>query len=231
MNPQIYENLGDAFSHQRLLLKEKKNIVVFDIGAYVGNISLKYASLFPDATIFSFEPFNESFAQLKEKAAKGDYDIRPFKLALADKSYKTKLHVNTYTPTNSLLPSHEAAASHWGENLLETRRYEEISVTTVSEFCNREKIDYIDILKLDTQGTEYDVLKGAEKMLKTRKIGLIYMEILLADTYVGQKTLPEITELLAQFGYRLFNIYNPMISKEGNLNQIDAIFLPYKENE
>jgi len=52
------------------------------------------------------------------------------------------------------------------------------------------------------------------------------MEIILVETYLGQRLCPEVTDLLALFGYRLFGLCNPRISKTNDLNQIDTIFIP-----
>ena len=57
--------------------------------------------------------------------------------------------------------------------------YEEIEVQTqqIDNFCKLNNIERIDLLKLDTDGTEYEILLGAEKLLSEGKIGLIYTEI------------------------------------------------------
>ncbi len=51
------------------------------------------------------------------------------------------------------------------------------------------------------------------------------MEIILVETYKNQNLFFEITDSLDHSKYRLFNIYNPRISKNHDLNQVDAIFL------
>ena len=55
----------------------------------------------------------------------------------------------------------------------------EISVQTqtLDNFCSNINIDNIDVLKIDTEGNELNVLKGAEKLLSEGKIKLIYVEI------------------------------------------------------
>ena len=54
--------------------------------------------------------------------------------------------------------------------------YVEIDVQTqsIDNFCLKNNINCIDLLKLDTEGNEFNVLKGAEKFLSENKIKVIY---------------------------------------------------------
>ena len=216
----------DAFEQQKLLLEELSKPVIFDVGAYVGDVSKKYLSLFPDALIYAFEPFEDSYKKLKSNVKKIK-NININNIALSDRIGKAGFNVNEFSPTNSLLESSEKGQHYWGKDLLDTRKVVKVKTTTIDEFSSKKAIPRIDILKLDTQGTEYMILEGARTMLNNNAISLIYMEIILVETYKGQRLLPEITDLLATSGYRLFGIYNPRISKTYDLNQVDAIFIPY----
>ena len=52
-----------------------------------------------------------------------------------------------------------------------------LKTQTLDKFCKLNKIKNIDILKLDTEGNEYEILLGAKKLLSKNKIGVIYTEI------------------------------------------------------
>lgn len=221
--------MKDPYRQQKELTKNVEAPMIFDVGAYRGDMVQIYDELFPNAVIHAFEPSASSF-EILETVVDNKKNIIPHRLAFGDEEGTALLNINKYLPTNSLLASHENASYYWGKNLLDTNLQEAISVSTIDMFCTKEAITKIDILKLDTQGSEYYVLEGALTMLSKQKIGLIYMEIILVDTYIGQRALPEITDFLAKFGYRLFNIYNPMISIGKELNQIDAIFVPCRTN-
>jgi hypothetical protein len=66
---------SDPFLAMQSLLKGYNNPVIFDVGAYHGVIALHFRSLFPDATIYAFEPFCESFQVLKQNT-EGDANIK-----------------------------------------------------------------------------------------------------------------------------------------------------------
>jgi len=52
-----------------------------------------------------------------------------------------------------------------------------VQTQTLDDFCLDEKIENIDVLKMDTEGNELNILKGATKLLSENKINVIYTEI------------------------------------------------------
>ncbi len=215
----------DAFEQQKLLIGTDEKVTIFDVGACVGEMSLKYKSLFPKAELHAFEPFSESFQILQQKLSSVN-NCRMYNFAFSNVDGHSNFNCNKFSPTNSLLESSPKADEYWGEELLDTIAVTKIKTKTIDDFCSENEIRKIDILKLDTQGSEYQILEGASKMLNNKLISMIYMEIILVETYKNQKLFPEITDFLDQFNYRIFNIYNPRISKNQELNQVDVILLP-----
>jgi len=83
-----------------------------------------------------------------------------------------------YTYKNDLSSQH---SSLYKEVLIDLHRAEHLEViefksTTLDEFCETNKIDFIDLLKIDTEGHEWDVLLGARRMLSERRIQFIQFE-------------------------------------------------------
>ncbi len=134
------------------------------------------------------------------------------------------MKVNRFEQTNSLLPSDQRASRYWGANLLDTDAEIEVATQTVDNFCRLCAIDHIDILKLDVQGAEYAVLSGALDMLTRQSIDVVYMEMITAPTYVGQRKLHEYLAFFDSHDYELFDFYNP-VRKDGLLIQTDNIMV------
>ncbi len=132
--------------------------------------------------------------------------------------------MNRNAETNSLLPSDAQAARYWGEGVLETEGQVEVRLQTLDGFCAERSIGRIDVLKLDVQGAEYEVLEGADALLSARRIGVIYTEVIIAPTYVGQHRLLDYLALLSAQGYELFDLYNPT-RRNGRLIQSDIVFV------
>jgi len=81
------------------------------------------------------------------------------------------------------------------------------------------------ILKIDTQGFEYQVLAGAKSLLKSGRIKYIIIELMTVQKYDGASTYREIFELLHSYGYSLYNI-NPTYyeTDSGRMTEFDAFF-------
>ena len=62
---------------------------------------------------------------------------------------------------------------HFG---FEMENTETIKLTTLDEYCVKNNVDWIDYLKMDVEGHEYDVLLGSKNMLESKKIGIIQYE-------------------------------------------------------
>lgn len=217
--------LNNAFEMQRYLTNySNNNVIIFDVGAFDGSISLKYAGLFPSSLIYSFEPFPESFSKLVEKTSEYS-NILPVNKGVGDFVGFAKFNSNKFSQTNSLLNSHKLANKVWGKNLLDKKKVINVELTTIDSFVEKHNIKKIDILKIDTQGSEYLVLKGAKESLKRGIVKLIYTEIIMLPTYENQLDFDEFIKLMKSFGFRLFNLYNLSLTKEGELRQVDALFL------
>lgn len=211
----------DAFRVKQRLLRTAAP-VIFDVGAHVGQTSLEYRRRFPRARLFAFEPFPPSYAKLQTALAL-DPDASAFALAFSDKVGSQVLHVNPAEATNSLLPTDPAASRIWGTGLLESHDRVEVTTSTIDDFCTTRSLDRIDILKLDVQGAEFSVLRGAAASLAAGRIGLVYLEVIVAATYEGQHGLHEYLQLMDGVGYQWVDLFNPLRGA-GRLLQFDLLF-------
>lgn len=180
--------------------------IIFDIGAFTGDTAVKYRQYFPNATIHCFEPFPDSFEQLKRNTA-NDPQIHCYPFALAQTDGNATLYANAFAQTNSILPTAEHADRLWGANLFDTHSTVAVPTRTLDSVCAEYHISQIDILKIDTQGTEYAVLKGAQSLLERRAIKTIFVELILGKAYEGQRTFGEYLRLLEWHGFELLDHY------------------------
>ena len=87
-------------------------------------------------------------------------------------------------------------------------------------------IKIIDYMKIDTQGSEYLVLDGAKELLSKKVMKNIQLEVILGDTYKGQKTIGFYMNLLESYGYKLKTMADLLINN-GSLIQTDLFFTLY----
>ena len=90
-------------------------------------------------------------------------------------------------------------------------------------FCQENKIDFVDFMKIDVQGAEYLVLEGAKNILKNKKVKYLQMEFIFGDTYKNQKSFSYYIKLFEDYGYKL-KIFCDHTTSEHNLIQTDLFF-------
>lgn len=214
--------MGNAFDAQRSFFDNDGNMVIFDVGAYIGEVTKIYIGLFPCAKIFCFEPFDDSFQKLERLS--NNKLVHPYQMAVSDHIGKIKLYVNEDLTCNSFFPRPKGGPTYYPRKAEHIDQIE-VDTITIDTFCERKKIEQIDILKLDVEGAEMRVLKGACDKLSKHAISLIYTEVMFTAHYEGGCMFHELTGFLEQYGYTLFNLYNLKRAKNGQIRWGNAIFL------
>ncbi len=220
----LYFLRKNPFEVKKKLLNEIKNPVIIDVGAYVGDITQSYREMFPHSTIYCFEPFQESYSILKNRF---QYDSKVFTLnsALNEKSGTVKFYVNKNLRTNSLFELEQEAEKNWPTSNLKQFNEEMVNSYSLDDFYQSENFDVVHLLKIDAQGSELLILKGAFEALRLGKIKIIYLEVILKPTYKQQAKFQDILTYLADSNYSLYDFYNQSYSQDGSLRQIDVIFV------
>ena len=213
---------NDPFLVQKSLVNDSDKLIIFDVGAFVGDITKIYSEFFPQATIYCFEPFPDSFKKLSELA--DDKSVKCYQTALCEQNGKATLLVNSDPSCNSFSPRPRTGAKYYS-NKAQNIGQIEVQTQTLDTFCGKEKISNIDILKLDVEGAETKVLQGAVEKLKSNQIKLIYTEVLFLPHYEYGCLFYEIFGLLDKHGYTLFNLFNLKHARNGQLRWGNAIFV------
>jgi FkbM family methyltransferase len=192
------ERSGEAVLLRRLASRwaDRREIVVMDVGAHHGDYALAALDAFEGAArIECFEPDPINYEKLA--AALGP-DVGCHALALSDKPGTARLFTNpAYSPVSSMHPDAMTLA---GIAVSDTT---EVQVDTLDEVTERLRIDHIDLLKLDVEGHEVAVLKGATRLLEEGKVEVVQFEFgehnLASRTY-----LRDFRDLLP--GHQLFRL-------------------------
>lgn len=215
-----YAEPPNPFQVQSEIVKLVKT--VFDIGANHGDTVEKYVNLYPDASIFAFEPSPSVFSRLNKRFKKIN-NVTCVQIAIADKDDSFTFYTNHNPDTNSLLKSQKTGLN--SDTQVANVGNIMVQATSIDLFCQKYEIKQIDILKIDIQGGELMALKGASEMLKNKAIKLIYTESYFKKQYVNQPLFHDISLYLEQFDYFLQDIYNPIYG-DGSIVWCDAIFRP-----
>ena len=219
--PKEWSVIADSTTILKSIFKKEKKLLFFDVGAHEGAKSNLYSKLFTNAEIYSFEPFPESFKILEKKNIKR---VKAYNFGFSNKKSTDTFFCNIGSATNSLLELSEKASVTWkGNKWLKKTSLIKCNFHTIDKFCEENKIDFIDFIKIDVQGAEYLVLEGAKNILKNKKIKYLQMEIIIGDTYKNQKPLFYYIKLFEDYGYKL-KIFCDSTTSEHNLIQTDLFF-------
>ena len=205
-------------------LKQKAPLrTVFDIGANRGQTIGWFRPYMPDARFYAFEPFAPAYRDLATATA-ADQRVKIFQTALGDAAGSATLYENSVDTTNSLLPNSTVIADYAPPHMVIPRGEYQVPVERLDDFCKREGVTHIDLLKLDAQGYELKILQGAGDMLRPDVIRAVYIEILFVDYYKGQAWGGELIEFLRERGYRFWGLAAVAYDPQRGWQWADAMF-------
>ena len=175
----------------------------FDVGANTGQTVDEILAHSPKARIFAFEPFPETFAQLREHAARlPNVQIYPLAMGASPGTLQVAAQ-GISSDFNSLV--HTSTA---GSDATPTQGEVAITVDTIDAVCARQGIQTIDVLKTDTEGYDLEVLKGADGMLTTGKVRYVLTEVTFDRKNTQNTPFAPVFEFLASKNFRFLGLYD-----------------------
>ena len=170
--------------------------VILDVGANAGIYSLAALAIQPDATVHAFEPTPEIAARLRATAELNGLD----QLCVHEAAVLNKNGQATLKRFRGELGTNEGM--NFISRDLGDSRTEHVQTVCVDQFCRDHSINHIDLMKLDIQGHEHSALEGAERLIRSGHIGIIFLELNWAKTAGAACAATESIRLLEQAGYR-----------------------------
>lgn len=176
--------------------------LVFDIGANEGEWTRHVLNRHTLVRICAFEPVPALFKQCQNKMST-NVTVSCFNVAL-DASVGMRSFV-WYRDSRGNETSASGFFNRPANNGLLNSTTIEVKTDTIDNFCFTHAITYVHFIKIDTEGAELDILRGAEKLLNNKAIGAIQFEY--GGTYPDAKiTLHQVYDLLTSYGYSIFRI-------------------------
>jgi len=211
----------DVFQDIEKYLPEQRIETIFDVGANVGQSALTYIKKFPTARILSFEPVPESFAQLQRSVARHPL-VRCFPLGLAAEAGSGRMLVSGTSSENRLVSEAKPAFDE------QDRVSTSVELQTLDGFCDTEAIRTIHYLKIDTEGGDLDVLRGAEGLLIRQDVDLVEVEAGMNPRNTHHVPFEALKEHLEKRRYYLFGIYQQrreIFTDEPHLRRTNPVFV------
>lgn len=192
--------------------------IFFDVGANLGQTTMELHRAFPDGRIFAFEPFLSTYKNLCSRTAQLT-GVRTFPLGFGALPALLQVPSVENSEQNSLLSKSPPEGP--GSST------ESVTIETLDEFCQHQKISHIDVLKTDTEGYDLEVLKGGLKLLTAGRIRFVYSEVTFAACDTQHTPFFPLHELLSSHGFRFLGIYEtyPLHYAPEDRTYCNALFL------
>ncbi len=220
-NRQFQETYSEDEYFRRLVPNPRP--VILDVGAHRGESLSFFMRIFPDATVYSFEPDPRNYPILAEEAVKHP-SCFTFPLAVANRTGEIDFFMQDLTHIGGTRPINHDSRDSLGYAARAPNQRVSVACTTLADFVARERIGAIDLLKIDVQGAETDVLEGADGALD--RVQTVSVECTFFDLYGEPKGLLDVERLMQAHGLMLFDISK--VSKNPKNWRADWAELVYK---
>jgi FkbM family methyltransferase len=185
-----------AKDREELYALIKEGDVVMDIGTNIGETLLNFARLTgPKGYVYGFEPDEENYKNAIKNISLNNFEnIYVFKNALSDKKETVKLYV--VDPNNRGMNRILQQAND------ETEPYTVLETITLDELVKENKIERINVMKLDIEGYEMNALRGATEILRKMK-PLLFVEVGYTRLLKNNTSPNELMKFLEDHGYKM----------------------------
>ena len=191
--------------HRVLCSYLRPGMTVIDIGAHIGVYSLLMAKVVgPTGCVYAFEPVPQFYERLLANIALNEAtNIKPFQIAISDESGEIEFFVS--------LPHLFASFDEGGSSIFPYTPAHSQSIKVLTEtldsFLERQGIERVDAIKIDVEGAELKVIRGAKNLLSRPDKPLLMLEVNPSALRAAGTTPEELFSEVLSFGYEPFVIF------------------------
>jgi FkbM family methyltransferase len=201
--------------------KINKKINILDVGSYLGNFSREIKlNIYKKANFYLLDP--NPYIKLN--------DFKHYSLGISDKTNKNYYYNSFFPSSGSGFNKITMNDFFWNLsrklitfNIFKTFSNFQVQTITMDNFCKKKNINKVELLKIDTEGHEFHVLKGAKKILNTTKI--IQIEI-MDNKKLFKKKFVKINNFLKKYNFKLLKTKKIWsVSILSNITAMDALYV------
>lgn len=191
--------------------------LLFDVGANIGKSTIHFKSLFPDSKVYCFEAVPDTYLILASNLNRLT-DVTLYNLALGATEETRRIFLREDNQWNSLIP--EINQYLQGQNCPSV----EVSISTIDKIMADNSIKVIDLLKIDTEGYETEVLRGARSAFEMGGVRSVLLEVGFDKSQLQHSFYLDIFGQLDELGFRFQGIYEPSYDKNNSIDFANAFF-------
>lgn len=214
----LWHGVAAGVEHFDVLCRTKA-IHVIDVGANRGQFATAVAHGLPTARIDAFEPLAAP-RDLMERLAPGGRRLVVHPFALGAAAATCTIHQAARDDSSSLLPPGPLQEMIFPGTATASRH--DVEVRRLDAVLRPDDILRPSMLKIDVQGYELEVLRGAAGVLPA--IDWVYVECSFLELYVGQPLFAQIAKAMAEYGFVVAGLYNPVVRPGFGCVQADILF-------
>lgn len=180
----------------------KDDDVVFDVGANIGSMALGFAQQLPRGHVYAFEPTDFAFSKILNNLALNPHlakRITPVQFFLSDQT-KSDHEIQAYASWKVDGSAANIHRLHGGA----VKSAQSVPAVTLDDYCSINRIQRVDLIKIDTDGHELKVLRGARRTVEKNRPYIIF-EIGLYILKEQKIEFEQIYRYFAGYNYYLFN--------------------------
>ncbi len=192
---------------------------IIDIGANIGQFAVAAARFFPEARIHSFEPVPSCYEQLNRNIRNLPH-VKTYNRAVGSGNAKLVFYQNEHSHASSALE----VSDYQKENVPATRHVREIEVQSVrlDDFDFGQQLEAPVLLKMDVQGFEKEVLKGASRFLN--QVDYILLETSFISMYKNEPLFDEMHAFVKGAGFELMGPVGALDTNGSIVPQMDMLY-------
>ncbi len=201
---------------------------IIDIGANSGQFAKEMRAHGFNGYIFSIEPILEAHEKLKSNSQTDERWNCLERTAVSESGCIIDIFKTENTECSSLIAPTDLLDSTLNEAVKVVK--EKITTKRLDAIISDYQLNPLKaLLKIDTQGTELEVLRSAGQYIS--EFQLIHCELSFQELYKSQALWHEIDEYLSKCGFALWSLEPTFRSTKGQILQADATYINTKVNE
>lgn len=205
-------------------------INIVDVGGRFGELP-ELSELTRYVNYFTFDADSEEAARLENELKTKDFNsVKVFDNLVYSKAQLMSFYLYKSPGDSSLYLPNKRYQEYYGDTF-DIAREVKLQAVTIDSLSEQKSLPDIDLFKLDTQGSELDILKGAEKAIGLLKPVMIEVEVEFFEMYEGQPLFHDVSSWLHANGYELLYINRVQMNRKnfrgisrGQLIFGDALF-------
>jgi FkbM family methyltransferase len=201
-------------------LLEQADVKLVDIGAR-GDPKKEMVALAPVAHLFACEPEEKAAKELEEELRlHGWRDVTILTEAIASNEGTATLYETSKPGWTSLLePDREVASQYLAGGSFDVVAQSNVSTISLDTAAARHGFEDACFLKVDTQGTELDILRSGSKLLDRSIVG-VYLEANFKPFYRGQSLFADTDGFLREHGFTLLELHRTQLRRRGFSDEV-----------